>query len=650
MSRCSRIWVVASLLLLGRPPFEAIAVTDLPDTLWGSTTLDAAGSPYRLTRDTFVPAGSVLTIEPGVVVQVLPKVSLIIYGNLQALGAEGDPIRFEPETPGLRWGAIGFNWASGINRLEWIVLHRANHDTIGTTHYAGAVGLFHTDLRVVHAQFEEMGYGGIHGLYANVEVRESSFVGNINKDVLIMLDSTTLVEDCYFHDIGSADAIQPLRTGSCVVRRCVIDGGYGDGIDTNDATVIEVEDTVIRNMLDAGLDLAAGNLTVMTGTVIEGCAIGVKARGGTRVSGSRNTIYDVQTGLDLTDLAEADFVNAIFWGVSGQIVDADSLSSPSLRYCLTGTGDPYEGVGNISGDPRFVNAAGGDFHLRWGSPCIDSGDPESPTDPDGTRCDMGAFPFSQLGLCVLNELVADNESGPADSSGEYDPWLEITAPSPNVVQLDSVFLSDDITRPDRWRFPDGATLEPGDFIVIWADGDSLQGGLHTPFALSPAGGWLGLFRLAPGELLPALVDSLSYPEMGTDAAWGRWPNGSGPWFEMAYPTPGGPNVPSGIDTPHSDPAPPAGLCALIEAVSPMPVSTGSTICVRVPAAGPVRLELFDLGGRRLAEVVRGWMPAGAHRVAWEPGRASGRPICGGVYFLRLVTASGSDAVKVVVAR
>ncbi len=37
----------------------------------------------------------------------------------------------------------------------------------------------------------------------------------------------------------------------------------------------------------------------------------------------------------------------------------------------------------------------GDFHLQAGSPCIDTGDPNSPPDPDGTPADMGAFYFHQ---------------------------------------------------------------------------------------------------------------------------------------------------------------------------------------------------------------------------------------------------------------
>ena len=43
----------------------------------------------------------------------------------------------------------------------------------------------------------------------------------------------------------------------------------------------------------------------------------------------------------------------------------------------------------------FVNPSDGDFYLQAGSPSIDSGDPNSLNDPDGTIADMGAFYYNQ---------------------------------------------------------------------------------------------------------------------------------------------------------------------------------------------------------------------------------------------------------------
>lgn len=51
--------------------------------------------------------------------------------------------------------------------------------------------------------------------------------------------------------------------------------------------------------------------------------------------------------------------------------------------------------GNLNTDPLFVDADNNDVTLLWKSPAIDKGDPNSEIDPDGTRADMGAYPFDQ---------------------------------------------------------------------------------------------------------------------------------------------------------------------------------------------------------------------------------------------------------------
>ena len=52
-------------------------------------------------------------------------------------------------------------------------------------------------------------------------------------------------------------------------------------------------------------------------------------------------------------------------------------------------------TGNLDQNPLFVNPGTGDFHIQWGSPAIDGGDPASPSDPDGTSADMGALYYDQ---------------------------------------------------------------------------------------------------------------------------------------------------------------------------------------------------------------------------------------------------------------
>jgi len=88
--------------------------------------------------------------------------------------------------------------------------------------------------------------------------------------------------------------------------------------------------------------------------------------------------------------------NNIFWhnwAFEDSEIYVEDSSSPVITYCDIEGG--WEGEGNIDSDPLFVDAEDDDFHLLLDSPCIDTGDPNSPLDPDGTIADIGAFFFDQ---------------------------------------------------------------------------------------------------------------------------------------------------------------------------------------------------------------------------------------------------------------
>jgi len=85
----------------------------------------------------------------------------------------------------------------------------------------------------------------------------------------------------------------------------------------------------------------------------------------------------------------SQIINTIVWGNSGTALSGEDLS---VRY--SDVQENHDGEGNINSDPAFVDAENGNFNLTENSPCINTGDPNSPLDPDNTRSDMGAFPYS----------------------------------------------------------------------------------------------------------------------------------------------------------------------------------------------------------------------------------------------------------------
>ncbi|MCF8302994.1 MAG: hypothetical protein K9I94_06945 [Bacteroidales bacterium] len=100
--------------------------------------------------------------------------------------------------------------------------------------------------------------------------------------------------------------------------------------------------------------------------------------------------------------ALATVYNSVFWSQSLPAIAFSGGIAVGMTYCDVegGNGQPWFGTGCIEDDPLFVDAVAGDFHLTELSPCIDSGDPESPPDPDGTPADMGALSFDQSGQAI----------------------------------------------------------------------------------------------------------------------------------------------------------------------------------------------------------------------------------------------------------
>ena len=98
-------------------------------------------------------------------------------------------------------------------------------------------------------------------------------------------------------------------------------------------------------------------------------------------------------------------LNGILWGDSPEEIyikpHVTYPSTVSVEYSDVegGEGGVYVGAGStldwgdwmMDDDPLFVDAGTGDYHLTEYSPCVDTGDPGSPLDPDGSTADMGAY-------------------------------------------------------------------------------------------------------------------------------------------------------------------------------------------------------------------------------------------------------------------
>ena len=98
------------------------------------------------------------------------------------------------------------------------------------------------------------------------------------------------------------------------------------------------------------------------------------------------------------------------------------------------------------------------------------------------------------------------------------------------------------------------------------------------------------------------------------------------------------------------PSRPAGVTPALHAVSPNPLRGPGTLRFAVADRAPVRLEVYDVTGRRRAVVVDEVLAAGEHEFTWDGTGERGQDLAAGVYFLKLVHSRGTATQKMVVAR
>jgi hypothetical protein len=272
------------------------------------------------------------------------------------------------------------------------------------------------------------------------------------------------------------------RRGRCfeAEHKTVIDGlviqngrdwnsgdGKGAAILTYDADVI-IRNNLIRDNVDswAGAIFVEGfelkkkvkgaspliERNVLINNVSNYCAAAIEIRGSAATIRNNTIVRNSGYGLEIQDLlgpyqqvTYGNFYNNIVVenkrnsepnDVWAEARKATNYSLVGTRWHLKGAYPPYDyGKGNIFAEESstkagFIDADAGDFRLRADSPAIDAGAPTSPNDPDGSRADLGAFPFHKNTgvLEVPPEPIFLNAQTPSQTiilkafGGKSVPW------------------------------------------------------------------------------------------------------------------------------------------------------------------------------------------------------------------------------------
>jgi hypothetical protein len=174
-----------------------------------------------------------------------------------------------------------------------------------------------------------------------------------------------------------------------ILEGSVIGDNSGSGLNVSEteASADIVNVLIVENKGDSAVRLGSGNMMAGNLSIVN------------------STIAHNEGALGILVEAGGTFTltNSIVWG--NQEDELDCNGTCTVTY--SDIEDGWTGTGNIDENPMFVDSVGGDYSLKFGSPCIDAGtDSGAPDhdlvgterpqdgDGDGTKVtDMGAYEF-----------------------------------------------------------------------------------------------------------------------------------------------------------------------------------------------------------------------------------------------------------------
>jgi hypothetical protein len=195
--------------------------------------------------------------------------------------------------------------------------------------------------------------------------------------VYVSGDSKLRLENCWI--IGNGQGV-PRSTSATFAG-----GVYAGGSSTH----VELVQCLLRDNYcwASGGATLADNYAMMT---FDRCTV---------TANSSTSFFGHQGGISMSNWGKVTVNSSIVWGNSGSQIGAFGApynrgTKATATYSDVQGG--FAGTGNINANPMFASPSTNDFILQSGSPCINTGDPTTPKDPDNTRADMGAFYLSQI--------------------------------------------------------------------------------------------------------------------------------------------------------------------------------------------------------------------------------------------------------------
>lgn len=142
----------------------------------------------------------------------------------------------------------------------------------------------------------------------------------------------------------------------------------------------------------------------------------------------------------------------------------------------------------------------------------------------------------------LSEILARNVAA-VPVGGNYPDLIELQNWGGTTQSLAGMSITDDLGNPRKYVFASDLSINPGAFLVLFADDASTPAGVHLGFKLAQEGGAVYLFT-GDGQLL----DSIAYGPQVPDLSIGRLADGA---WALTHPTFGFANIAAELGDPRA---------------------------------------------------------------------------------------------------
>ncbi len=397
--------------------------------IWGESELI-----YFIDGDTWVPTSYFLTILPGVEVRVTGDYDFDIYGGLDVQGTEADTVLFVYHYfsyPGM-WGGLRFeNNFPGSTELNYCKIESGVH----------GVNIVDCTFSINHTLIRQTSLSPVRGDDSDIILSFCTITESTGSGIFLQNTSATISNcDITYHSGYDGHGINASGGGTINISGGYIGHNTGMGIKGITLGIVGLDQLEIAENGWYGVNLTScayltGNRVLVHHNADHGIFVSSTSMDANNLTVSGNAgmgIFCANANLQLSSsiVDENEDTGIYCQSASGYL---------SYNCVANNSGGNYEGcnpgTGSIEEDPLYVSVPDMDYHLQEESPCIDTGSPSDPQDPDGTVTDMGRHYYDQDPVTPWEDpTVVSGFEIISAYPNPFNPALNIVIHAENPVQ------------------------------------------------------------------------------------------------------------------------------------------------------------------------------------------------------------------------